>query len=147
MKREFLEELGLDKSIIDSIMSEHGRSVSALKEKCKDGEEKDTLIASLTAERDALTSALSEESEKYAAFKNGIIDRIVKDARPSSSLAEKELRRVLAECDGESIGSELERIMDSDPDAFKRDKIDAPVFSAFATSDIPSHSFNYRTLR
>lgn len=147
MKREFLEELGLDKSIIDSIMSEYGKSVSALKEKCKDGEEKDTLIASLTAERDGLTSALSEENEKHAAFKNGIIDRIVKDARPSSALAERELRRVLSECDGDSIKAELEKIMDNDPDAFKRDKSDAPVFSAFATSDMPSHSFNYRTLR
>lgn len=147
MKREFLEELGLDKSIIDSIMSEYGKSVSALKEKCKDGEEKDTLIASLTAERDGLTYALSEENEKHAAFKNGIIDRIVKDARPSSALAERELRRVLSECDGDSIKAELEKIMDNDPDAFNRDKSDAPVFSAFATSDMPSHSFNYRTLR
>ena len=35
MKREFLDVLGLDKSVIDVIMSEHGKSVSALKEKIK----------------------------------------------------------------------------------------------------------------
>ncbi len=147
MKREFLEELGLDKPVIDSIMSEHGRSVSSLKEKCKDIEEKDGIIASLTAERDGLISSLSDESEKHTAFKNGIIDGIVKDARPSSALAEKELRRVLSECDGGSIKAELEKIMESDPDAFQREKISHPVFSAFNTADAPVPSLNYRTMR
>ncbi len=147
MKREFLEELGLDKPVIDTIMSEHGRSISALKEKCKDIEEKDCIIASLTAERDGLISSLSAESEKHAAFKNGIIDGIVKDARPSSALAEKELRRVLSECDGGSIKAELEKIMDSDPDAFKREKVDFPVFCAFNTADAPVSSLNYRAVR
>lgn len=147
MKREFLEELGLDKSVIDSIMSEHGKSVSALKEKCKNADEKDGIIASLTAERDGLISSLSSESEKHAAFKSVIIDGIVRDARPTSLLAEKELRRVLSECDGENIRAELQKIMDSDPDAFKHEKVDAPVFSAFNTADAPVSSFNYRAVR
>lgn len=147
MKREFLEELGLDKPTIDAIMSEHGKSVSALKDKCKDIEDKDGIIAALTAERDGLASSLSEESEKHTAFKNGIIDGIVKDARPSSSLAEKELRRVLSECDGASIKAELEKIMDSDPDAFKHDKVSRPFFCAFSTSDAPVSPLNYRSVR
>lgn len=147
MKREFLEELGLDKPIIDAIMSEHGKSVSSLKDKCKDIEEKDGIIASLTAERDGLLSSLSEESERHAAFKSGIIDGIVKDARPSSALAEKELRRVLSECDGASIKAELEKIMDSDPDAFKSDKISRPFFCAFNTADATASQLNYRSVR
>ncbi len=147
MKREFLEELGLDKSTIDSIMSEYGKSVSSLKEKCKDYDEKDAVIASLTDERDGLISSLSVESEKHAAFKKGVIDGIVKDARPSSALAENELRRVLSECDGGNIKAALEKLMDSDPCAFRHDKVDAPVFSAFNTADAPAQSFNFRTVR
>ncbi len=147
MKREFLEELGLDKPIIDAIMSEHGKSVSALKDKCKDYDEKDGIIASLTAERDGLASSLSAESEKHAAFKSGIIDGIIKDACPSSALAENELRRVLSECDGSSLRAELEKIMENDPDAFKREKVVSPVFSAFNTADAPASSFNFRTVR
>jgi hypothetical protein len=147
MKREFLEELGLDKPIIDSIMSEHGRSVSALKEKCKSIDEKDGIIASLTVERDGLIASLSAEGEKHAAFKNGVIDGMVRDVRPTSILAERELRRALSECDGESIKAELEKIMDSDPDAFKRDKVDAPVFSGFNTADASMSSFSYRSVR
>ncbi len=147
MKREFLEELGLDKSVIDAIMSEHGRSVSALKEKCKDYDEKDGIIASLTAERDGLVASLAAESEKHAAFKNGIIDGMIKEANPSSLLAASELRRVLSECDGTCIRTELEKIMENDPEAFKREKASAPVFCAFNTSDAPVPSVNYRTVR
>ena len=147
MKREFLEELGLDKSIIDAIMSEHGKSVSALKEKCKDYDEKDGIIASLTAERDGLIVSLSEENERHASFKNGIIDEMIKEARPSSALAENELRRVLSECNGGSIRAELEKIMENDPEAFKREKVSAPVFSTFNSADAPISSLNYRTLR
>ncbi len=147
MKREFLEELGLDKPKIDAIMSEHGKSVSALKEKCKDIEDKDGIIAALTSERDGLISSLAEENARYAEFKNGIIDGIVKDARPSSAMAEKELRRVLSECDGGSIKSELEKLKESDPDAFKSDKISRPFFCAFNTADAPVSPLNYRSVR
>lgn len=147
MKREFLEELGLEKQIIDAIMSEHGKSVSALKEKYKDYDEKDGIIASLTAERDRLTVSLSEENERHASFKNGIIDEMIKEARPSSALAENELRRVLSECNGGSIRAELEKIMENDPEAFKREKVSAPVFSTFNSADAPLSSLNCRTVR
>lgn len=147
MKREFLEGLGLDKQMIDAIMSEHGKSVSTLKERCRGAEEKDAVIAALTSERDGLLASLSDEGEKHAAFKSRIIDGIVKDARPSSLLAEKELRRVLSECDGDGIKETLERIMESDPDAFRREKTDAPIFASFAFSDAPAPSFKYRTVR
>ncbi len=147
MKREFLEGLGLDKSVIDSIMTEHGKSVSLLKEKCKDAEKKDVIIAALTSERDTLSTSLSSESEKHAAFKRGIIDGIVKEARPTSLLAEKELCRALSECDGDDLMAELQRIMDSDPDAFKREKVDAPVFAAFSGADTPISALNYRSVR
>ena len=147
MKRDFLEELGLEKHVIDSIMSEHGKSVSALKERCKDTEEKDAVISSLTVERDGLAASLSEEKEKHTAFKNGIIDEMIKDACPSSALAENELRRVLSECDGGGIKAELEKIMQNDPEAFKREKNSCPVFSSFNGSDAPISSFNYRTVR
>lgn len=147
MKREFLDELGLDKSVIDAIMSEHGKSVSALKEKIKDYDEKDGIIASLTAERDGLAATLSAECEKHSAFKSGIIDGMIKEANPSSILAANELRRVLSECDGASIRSELEKIMENDPDAFKREKVSHPIFSAFNTSDAQVHPVNYRAVR
>ena len=147
MKREFLEELGLDKQLIDTIMSEHGRSVSQLKEKCKDLEERDTVIAALTSERDGLLSSLSDESEKHAALKGKVIDEIIREARPSSLLAEKELRRALSECDGVGIREVLDKIMEDDPDAFNREKNDAPIFSAFTKTDVPTSSFKYRTVR
>jgi len=147
MKREFLEELGLDKSVIDTIMSEYGKSISALKEKYKDYDEKEGVIASLTAERDGLIASLTSENEKHAAFKSGIIDGMIKEANPSSLLAANELRRVLSECDGESIRAELEKIMESDPEAFKREKASAPIFCAFNVSDAPTPSVNYRTVR
>lgn len=147
MKREFLDGLGLDRSTIDSIMAEHGKSVSSLKEKCNDAEEKDGIIAALTSERDALSASLSTESEKHAAFKRGIIDGIVKEARPTSLLAEKELRRALSKCDGDDLRAELQRIMDSDPDAFMREKVDAPVFAAFSGADTPASALNYRAVR
>ena len=147
MKREFLEELGLEKSTIDAIVSEHGKSISSLKEKCKDTEEKDGIIASLTAERDGLISTLSEEAERHSAFKSGIIDGIVKDARPSSALAEKELRRVLSECVGENIKSELEMLMENDPDAFKSEKPSRPFFSTFNSADATGSPLGYRKVR
>ena len=147
MKREFLEELGLDKATIDEIMSEHGKSVSALKERCKDLTEKESIIAALTEERDGLIASLSAESEKLTAFKSGIIDSIVKEARPSSALAEKELRRVLSECECGNIKEELKRIMESDPDAFRHETVSVPYFSAFNPCDMPFPTPGYRSVR
>ena len=147
MKREFLEELGLEKPLIDAIMSEHGKSVSALKERVKDIEDKDAVISALTAERDGLSASLTEASERHSAFKNGIIDGLIKEARPSSSLAEKELKRILSECDDGCIKETLGKIMEENPDAFAQATVSAPYFSAFDTPSAMPEAFGYRKVR
>ncbi len=147
MKREFLEELGLEKPLIDAIMSEHGKSVSALKERVKDIEDKDAVISALTAERDSLSASLTEVSEKHSAFKSGIVDGLIKEANPSSSFAEKELKRILSECDDGCIKETLGKIKEKNPDAFTQAAVSVPYFSSFDSPSAMPYAFGYRKVR
>jgi len=52
MKREFLEELGLEKENIDKIMAEHGKTVQGLNTKISENETELTSLKTQIAERD-----------------------------------------------------------------------------------------------
>lgn len=56
MKREFLENLGLDRGAVDAVMSENGKSIEALREKCRLLEEEAAELKLRLSEKDALLS-------------------------------------------------------------------------------------------
>src|SRR5690625_7834364 len=59
MKREFLEELGLDKEVIDKIMAEHGKSIQSLKEEQE-------VFDELKSEKEQLEQQLQQLNDKLA---------------------------------------------------------------------------------
>lgn len=64
MKRDFLEELGLEKEVIDKIMDENGKDINEAK-----GKNNDEKVKELEAERDKLNQALSERDDQLAELK------------------------------------------------------------------------------
>lgn len=68
--REFLKGLDLDKETIDSIMAEHGKEITGLKE------EKETL----TKERDDLKTQLTDANNEIKSYKDMDIESIKKSA-------------------------------------------------------------------
>ncbi len=147
MKREFLEGLGLEKELIDSIMSEHGKSVGALKERCLSLEEKEALSLSLEGEKEALAASLEDEKRKAQAFRIEVITELVDEASPSSELAKRELVRLLAECDGGAVKARLEELKRDCPDAFVKKQPRLPRFSSSEAPKGEMPSLNYRRLR
>lgn len=132
MKRDFLEALGLNKDVIDAIMAENGKSIEALRLRCQSLEE-------ITAQRDVAfqeNTALKEELQKtadtFTAFRDGVIHRLVSEARPSSALAEKELIRLMTEAanEGRDLCQTMEALKESTPDGFQTEHCNAPIFSA-----------------
>lgn len=72
MKRKFLEDLGLEKEVIDKIMTENGNDVNAIKadyESVK--QERDSLAAQVT-ERDGQLETLKASTGDVEAMKNQI---------------------------------------------------------------------------
>lgn len=59
MKRDFLESLGLDKETIDKVMSEHGKSLTAEKQK----------VTELEVERDSFKEQLSQRDSDIETLK------------------------------------------------------------------------------
>lgn len=59
MKREFLEELGLDKEVIDKIMAEHGKSIQSLKQEQE-------VFDQLKSEKEQLEQQLQQLNDKLA---------------------------------------------------------------------------------
>src|SRR5690606_41713226 len=57
MKREFLEELGLDKEVIDKIMAEHGKTIQNLKQEQE-------VFDQLKSEKEQLEQQLQQLNEK-----------------------------------------------------------------------------------
>ena len=57
MKREFLEELGLDKEVIDKIMAEHGKSIQNLKQEQE-------VFDQLKSEKEQLEQQLQQLNDK-----------------------------------------------------------------------------------
>ena len=60
MKREFLEELGLDKEAIDKIMAEHGKSIQSLKQEQE-------VVDQLKSEKEQLEQQLQQLNDKLTA--------------------------------------------------------------------------------
>lgn len=60
MKREFLEELGLDKEVIDKIMAEHGKSIQSLKQEQE-------VFDQLKNEKEQLEQKLQQLNDKLTA--------------------------------------------------------------------------------
>lgn len=134
MKRDFLEGLGLEKTVIDSIMTEHGKSVCSYKEQLSvlDSITEENRI--LKEENDRLSLSARESGERLDSFKRGVISELVQEARPSSRAAGAEIERLLFECGDGNIKKLLSDIMEAEPDAFKTEKHDLPYFSADMTA-------------
>lgn len=60
MKREFLEELGLDKEVIDKIMAEHGKTIQNLKQEQE-------VFDQLKSEKEQLEQQLQQLNDKLTA--------------------------------------------------------------------------------
>lgn len=141
MKREYLEKLGLSKTIIDAVMAEHGKSVEeARRHETEREEELSSLretLSGITAERDALSDLLAKRTEEAEAFRRRMILTMVTEARPSSDMAKQEIyRRLEVEAQkGEDLKEALERMRETDPDAFRKDEAVLPFFSTVHHAD------------
>lgn len=71
MKRKFLEDLGLEKEAIDSIMDENGKDIENAKGDTKKLED---TIATLTSEKAALEKQVSERDSQLETLKNSTGD-------------------------------------------------------------------------
>ena len=79
MKREELEKLGLEKEVIDSVMTLYGKDIEAHKAK----------LAEAQAERDGLKSQLDEASKTIDGFKALDIEGVKKSADEWKAKAEQ----------------------------------------------------------
>ena len=70
MNREFLEGLGLEKSVIDSIMKEHGKTINEVKP--KDYDEIKSAKEKLEKQVKDLNETLTATNEKYADYDKNI---------------------------------------------------------------------------
>lgn len=61
MKRKFLEDLGLEKDVVDSIMAENGRDIEAAKADAKTLEAK---VSTLESENSGLKSQVSDRDKQ-----------------------------------------------------------------------------------
>lgn len=148
MKREFLEGLGLNKDVIDTIMSEYGKSISSLKEKATSAEALGQELDSLKEEKGNIEKTLAKVSEEYSTFKHGVISELIEEARPSSALAKKELERILSENEKGDLKKALRELKSEYPDAFSSDGHDLPVFSAVSSySEVSVNGLNFSRVR
>ena len=145
MKREFLENLGLERDYIDLIMSENGKSIQALKEKCSALEAENEKLLMKISDADKLKeefSLLSKEletsKENFSKLKDNIIQNTVKSAGFSSSSAEKMAVVLMNEAvlRGENLFDVIDSLKENDPDAFLPDNSQKPIFS------MPSTEYN-----
>lgn len=73
MTRDFLQEMGWEKDVIDKVMAEHGKGVEAAKKQLADAQqERDAL----TLERDALRKQLNENEKEIQSYKEMDIDGV-----------------------------------------------------------------------
>lgn len=96
MKRKFLEELGLEKEAIDSIMAENGKDIEAAK-----GE-----VDTLHEEVDRLKDQLGEANKQIESFKEMDVEGIKKaadDWQKKAEQAEKDAAARIAEMEHDSL--------------------------------------------
>lgn len=149
MKREFLEELGLDKGQTEAVMAENGRNIESLKL------ERDELTSRLSAaeadsqEFETVKSKfelISAENEKYAgqisALTEHLILKTTENVGFASSLARDaafaEMKAMALR--GEDISDYIKRLRGSDPLAFA-DGGTAPRFSATVSGNTAEGGF------
>ena len=141
MKREYLEKLGLSKAIIDAVMAEHGKSIEeARRLDTEKDEELNSLretLSAITAERDGLSALLTKQTEEAETFRHRVILAMITEARPSSDMAKQEIyRRLVSEAQkGEDLKEALERMRETDPNAFHKDEAVLPFFSTAHHAD------------
>ena len=144
MKRDFLESLGLDKAGIDAIMTENGKSIEALRQRCEALEEENRTLREekeealrKAAEDDAEIKRLRDACERAEAFRQNVIAEFIAEAAPASALAAAEIRRLLSEEAerGAPLREALARLKKADPAAFPAaPKPDRPIFSVIHQS-------------
>lgn len=150
MKREFLENLGLDRKTIDSVMSENGKSIEKLKEKCSLLEAKCSDLDSLSEENSSLKekiSVLSSQLEKtnnlFNIFCDSEIKKITDSLSFSSAIAKNSVLSLMKDAayQGKDVYSVIEELKKSDPSAFSECLHDKPFFS-LPVSGSDSDSFD-----
>ena len=145
MKRDFLEAFGLNKADIDAILAENGKHLDALRqqyrvleeERAKWEEEKAALETQRQTAEEEL-ARLRQSAAEADRFREAVINGFVSEAKPASTLAEREIRRQLNETakDGGDPREALARLKSDDPGAFCRDEEpERPIFASFTRDD------------
>jgi hypothetical protein len=129
MKREYWENIGLERELINLIMAENGRDIESLK----------TRADAACAERDALAAQLSDsKAESEAALaKAGLADLFGRAGFACTLIRDAALARYIAEGGTvEGVGTWLTALRKSEPGAFAQNEPEAslPRFSVAAVS-------------
>lgn len=103
MKREFLEELKIDKEVIDKIMAENGKDIEAEKQK----------LTTQKAELDGIKTQLTEANKQIESFKGMDIEGIKKAADEYKSKFEEAEKNHKAELDKITYNSVAEKFIDA----------------------------------
>lgn len=93
MKREYLKSLGLEDSVIEKIMTEHGKSVTELKATQLDLEGQLNAHKKQVAERDNELETLKKSLSDYESLKEQI-NKLESDAKTSSEAYEAKIKEL-----------------------------------------------------
>lgn len=93
MKRDFLTTLGLDESIVDKIMIEHGKSVNALKSKQTEYDEQIESLKGQLSERDKQLKELNKSVGDNETLK-AQISKLQEDNKKSSEAYEAKIKQM-----------------------------------------------------
>lgn len=93
MKREYLKSLGLEDSVINNIMAEHGKSVTELKATQLDLEGQLTAHKKLVTERDQELETLKKSVSDYESLKEQI-SKMESDAKASTESYEAKIKEL-----------------------------------------------------
>lgn len=72
MKREFLEELGLEKEVIDKVMAEHGKTIQELKPAQDELDGLKTEKATLEQQLTDLQKTLTTKEEEFSTYEDNL---------------------------------------------------------------------------
>lgn len=103
MKRDFLEELKLEKEVIDKIMAENGKDIEAEKQK----------VTTKQTELDGVKTQLTEANKQIESFKGMDVEAIKKSADEYKTKFEEAEKNHKAELDKITYNSAAEKFIDS----------------------------------
>lgn len=86
MRRDFLKELGIEESIIDKIMGEHGKTIEGTKRE----------LETLKTETEQYKTQLNETQEKIKSFESMNVDEIKKQAQEWQTKYETDTKELQA---------------------------------------------------